>query len=160
MLFRAQLLQLNFDEAGFKKKLDERLKAGTRQAAREWLRATLERVPVYTGTARGTLLPLSRVLRVALPISPIASRPNRGPEVGAQQSDYEFLDGRNGVYGFSFLQGLEYYILNDANLVSFIPSTPWHSFDAGKEAYDEHIGEVIDSLPKITDFVRSSVIHG
>lgn len=50
--------RVDIDLIGYKKSLDKIMTVQIRQAAREWLRAVIPRVPVYTGTSRGSLQPL------------------------------------------------------------------------------------------------------
>jgi hypothetical protein len=155
MEFHGKFQKLDFNDAEYRKRFDERVKAGLRQAARLWLRAVIERVPVWTGTSRGTLLPLAQMLRVAIPIKPVAFRSGRGPAFGPAYSAYEFY-ASDGVYAFEFDQNLPYYILNDFNLVSFIPSTPWHSFDAGTAAFNAYVNnQLFKSLPKLKDYIKT-----
>lgn len=159
MKFHARLNKINFDVEAVKRSLDQSIQTGVRQAARAWLRAVLRQVPVYTGTARGTMIPLGSFLRVAIPIKPVAFVKGKGPSVGAAGSHYSFATGEGGRYGFSFEPGLEYYLLNEYNLVPNIPSTPWFSFDSGKIAYDAEIKKMIKKFPKLSTFVKFSQIR-
>ncbi len=66
--------KLTLDPGRYTKTLDKSMNVQLRQAARAWLRAVILKVPVWTGMSRGSLRPLGAFLRVAVPISPVASR--------------------------------------------------------------------------------------
>lgn len=134
----------------FRKDLDASLKREVRNAGAEWVRAVYNKVPVYTGTARGTLVPVGRVVDVTIPISPVAFKRGRGPTFGESQSSFNFYHAGN-VYGFRFDQNLWYYILNDLN-VTFIKSSPWQSMKAGEEAFNHYMSTVASKLPQLKDY--------
>jgi hypothetical protein len=143
----------------FKKTLDQKLKTEIRNGAREWLRATYQRVPVYTGTARGTLVPVGKLLRVAVPISPIAKRKGKGPSFGATQSAFDFTFTET-TYSFTFDQNLFYYKLNDLYPNKIIKSAPWYSFDAGAQAFQRYYRQSIkNKLPQLKDYVFVSEVR-
>src|SRR6185436_6344475 len=93
MIFRGRLSFPKFDANRYSEALEKEIEVQIRQAAREWLRAVIPRVPVWAGTSRGSLQPLGRFLRVAIPISinPTSrGREGVGPEVGAAESTFDF----------------------------------------------------------------------
>ncbi len=80
-----------FDAQKWTDNLRARVETEMRNAAREWLRAVVPRVPVWTGTSAGTLMPLSRFLRAAIPAPvPEVTRKGRGVGVGEASSHFEF----------------------------------------------------------------------
>ena len=156
MRFHGTLFQLNYDIVGYKKKLDEVLQREMRNAAREWLRAVYPLVPVWTGTARGTLQPLGRLLRVKVPVSPEVVRPGRGPAVGAAQSAFEFI-AEDGIYQFVFDTFVRHYIANEYTESSFNlrNPTPWHSLTAGENAFNDYLEARLDEkLPNVSEFLE------
>lgn len=171
MRFSGQFTYVDFDEKGYRKSYDEAMDTQMRQAARAWLRALLTArlpiirrghgdsigiPPVWTGTARGTLLPLGRFLKVAIPIRPIAKRTGKGPEVGAAMGKYFF--GKNkGRYYFRFSTQLAYFTANEfhqSNL-NLTHKTPWNGLKAGQVAFKAYVENVMPGkLPKIADSIR------
>lgn len=163
--FTGALLNLKFDVDTYRKTLDEALQTQLRQAARAWLRAVIPLVPVYTGMARGTLAPLGRFLKIAVPIDPVAIRQNKSPSLGAARSDFEFA-ASGGVYDFQWIQDVLHYTINEYNDMSGIlplkNPTPWHSIAAGNNAFDRYVREVLPGkLPKLGHFIHleTSTIH-
>lgn len=158
-VFTGNLVQLSFNKDKYIKTLDETLKRQIRNAAREWLRAVLPRVPVWTGTARGTLLPLSRMLNVRNQIKPIKKKRGFGPNVGSDFGEFAFLDGTNGEYGFAYEINLAYFQENEFSPAppkyKLTNPTPWHSFLAGDKAFHAYLDEILPKrLPKLNGFIE------
>lgn len=154
-MFRGQhkLVAVTLNMESFGKALDKTLEEGMKQAIRAWLRAILLRVPAWAGTARGTLLSLGSVLRVAVPITPVVfGLPGRGPSYGPLYSDYS-IESTPGRYSFTFNQRLPYWDLDDLNHVPNIPSSPWGAFPAAQIEFQHVIREKLRSkklLPQVT----------
>ena len=138
--------------------LDEQNK----MAAREWLKAVILRVPVFTGEARGSLLPLANFLNESIPIHPVAQKKGHSIASGAAQSSFEFTNGP--IFDFIFTEDVahykinEYYDVNPPIHLTHLPR-PWASFLVGKEAYKNYIERyLVANLPVIKDYliVRSS----
>ena len=161
------------DVTGFTKTTDGIMEIQMRQAAREWLRAVIVKVPVWTGMSRGSLKPLGAFLRVKVPISPVASRKGMGIAAGEKKSSFEFTK-ENGRYIFRFEENVAHYTVNEyynANVSSpevanpdkgKIGGTglnlknpgPYGSFKAGGKAWQRYIdANLADKLPKVADFV-------
>lgn len=141
-----------FDEKKFRQSVDRELQVQLRQAARAWLRAVIPSVPVYTGMARGTLQPLGRALRVAIPISPVAVRKGKNAAAGSAQSQFEFTSS-GGLYTFSWSNDVLHYNINEYNNMSgVIPlknPTPWRSLAKGKAAFDSYCANILPGkMPK------------
>lgn len=156
--FTGNLVQLNFNMVKFKKTLDETLKTQIRQAAREWLRAVIPKVPVWTGTARGTLSPLARILRVQNNISPVAFRRGWGPSVGEQFGTFSFEES-GGTYSFDYEINLRYFQDNEFQKAppkyKLRNPTPWHAFKAGDAAFKAYLNKILpQKLPNLTDFIE------
>jgi len=155
---RGELALLDFDMKKYSKTLNETIETQMRQAAREWLRAVIPKVPVWTGTARGTLAPLGRFLRVAVPINPVTTRENMGPDIGASKSSFQFLNDKN-LHSFVWDNDVLHYLINEYNDVSgyihLKHPVPWRSLDAGNQAFDAYINKNLpEKAPKIKDFVN------
>lgn len=157
--FNGQLQLLELDEAKFKKTLKEALQTQLRQAAREWLRAVIPAVPVYTGMARATLSPLGRLLRVSIPIHPVAVRNDKSPSLGESKSSFNF-DTSSNVFSFTWNNDVLHYLINEFNDVSkSIPlknPTPWNSIEKGNIAFHKYVEEVLPTkLPKMAEFIKA-----
>lgn len=158
--FVMELMDLKFDVKGFRKTVDAALQTQLRMAAREWLRAVIPRVPVYTGMSRGTLQPLGQFLRVAVPISPVASRPGYSIEGGAAASSFSFTK-EGAYYYFTWNNEVLQYQINEFHRVP-LPlrhPTPWRSLDAGRRAFDAYVKNTIPKrIPRVNDFIRADSI--
>jgi hypothetical protein len=162
---------MEFDPKTYKKSLDEAMETQMRQAARAWLRAMLSAdlpvirrgtgsskgiPPVWTGTARGTLIPIGRFLKVAIPISPKVKRPGRGPEVGASKGKFQFGKAYDRYY-FRFSTQLAWYTINEFNQSSLplTHKTPWGGFEIGQKAFQDYCNnEMVKRMPKIRDSIK------
>ena len=130
------------------KGIDREARLALRFAVRAWIRAMVTAIPVWEGTARGTIKPLGRFLNVAVPISPRAS-PHRtqhriqgiiyqlGPEAGALYQEFNDLDAQvYPRYVFEFTEKLPYVIWNSfGQPLSQVKSAPWHAFEKAEEAF-------------------------
>lgn len=155
--YKAKIRTIEFKSKEFSEALREAVAVQTRQATREWLRAVVQRVPVYTGMARGSFLPLSRFLRVAVPINPVAQRNYGNPESGAAMSSYRFY-WRRQTYTFTFNTEVPHYLINEINVGLGSPPlrhpTPWHSLDAGKIAFFNYLeSNLKEKVPRILDYI-------
>jgi len=148
---------VTIDTDRYTKTLDAMMKVQMRQAAREWLRAVIEKVPVWTGMSRGSLKPLGRFLRVAISIRPVAKRKGMGP--GAGEAFQSFSFGVQGTtYSFEFDEGVEHYLINEFHDVSHsIPLRtpgPYHSFEAGNQAFIRYVeNEMPKRFPRVEKFI-------
>lgn len=164
--FRGRLSFPKLDVTKYTEALEEAVETQIRQGAREWLRAVIPKVPVWTGTAKGSLQPLGRFLKVAIPISPVARRQGRGPAAGASQGSFKFQRvGRRFI--FSAETTVDHFIQNNFYEAPSPPfhlkePTPWKAFEAGDEAFIRYIkANLVKRVPKLKDFIRykTLVIH-
>ena len=103
---------IKFDKASFSKTFEAKAQVLVRNAAREWLRAVLTKVPIWTGMSRGSIVlakgkvggvGLARYLNMAIPTPHPNSRPKwyypnpgskyrlpKTPETGGQRGEYAF----------------------------------------------------------------------
>jgi hypothetical protein len=168
--FEAEVIRL--DHKAFSKTAIETLDTQMRNAAREFLRAAIPRVPIDTGMAVGSFLNIGRFLRIAVPIGPgpySRKHPNwktpqtythtdgtkmpKTPESGANLStDPAQAFRREGEkVSFDFRSDVYHYMLNDIGL----KYGPWHSFSAGRAAFEEYTREILPGkLPKVYEFIR------
>jgi hypothetical protein len=162
IFFNAKMVKPVLNGKKFGKTLDGYLQVQLRQAAREWLRAVIPRVPVYTGTARASLKPLGRFLRVAVPIRPVASRPGMGQFAGESQGIFEFKNERF-VYTFTIGTGVRHYVTNEfydvrPKIHLQHEPIPWQSHAAGQAAFLRYVNSTIPKrMPSIKDFLEIKV---
>lgn len=154
---------LELDAKRYNKTLDRILGQMIRESARRWLRAVLKSVPsrggfpVITGAAKSTLQPLGRALRVSVPVTPVGSWDRR--QLGLRSQKYTIIDDRNNngtfQYEFHWSTHLLHYVINETNAISFIPSSPWYSIEAGEAAFLEYVNEVFERrLPNVADYIK------
>lgn len=124
-------------------------------AAREWVRAAIDIIPVWSGASRATLQALASAVNVPVPISPKASAPNR---IGLGR-----LYSRGGIekdgrasYNFYYETSLRYLIANETQRVKprtyglfsrLIEPTPYKFREAGDKAAQAYIDKRLQELP-------------
>lgn len=138
------------------------LEEQVKNAAREFLRTVITKVPIYSGEARGTLQPLGRFLRVPVPTTgvPAALRKSPGHDAasGALQSSFEF-DLKDGFKPrFKFDVTLAHFITNEYH--TGLPEqkylkwpTPWGAIAAGRASFKRYLDLTLKrSVPHVKDF--------
>jgi hypothetical protein len=144
---------------GYTKTVKEYLRVQIRQAAREFVREAVVRVPVDTGQARGTFLPLGRFLNVSVPIPGANAKFNKSEDTGAEPQNqllFRFTSTKTGE-SFEIDPQLFYFWFNDFFAHSYpnaqLP-TPWGSLEAGWEAFMEYMRVVAPQrFPRIEKFI-------
>lgn len=158
--FIMELFDLRFDDKGYRKSVDAAIQTQMRMAAREWLRAVIPHIPVYTGMSRGSLQPLGRFLKVTVPIRPVATRPGYSIEAGRDQSSFSFTK-EGGSYYFTWTSEVLQYQINEFHKVP-LPlrhPTPWRSLIAGQKAFDLYARNIIPKrIPRVNDFIKATSI--
>ena len=134
-----------------------------RQAIRAWLRTIITTTqgvldsdfPVKTGTAKATLKPIGRLLRVAVPISPKIKAKGRGPGVGEAAASWDIVD-TGLILTFDWTPGILWYYINEVRTKSKWHQ-PWNSMRRGGEAFTEWIDrELKRRMPNILDYLAFS----
>ena len=151
---------LKVETLKYNKSLDKAMQTQIRQAARAWLRAVILKVPVWTGTSRGTLKPLGAFLKVAVPINPVVTRPDMGPSVGAGQSEFSFLR-KDNTWIFEFDLELVHYVINEyydvSNYIHLRTPGPYDSLQAGQAAFQAYIEDnLLERTPNLDTFITSN----
>lgn len=163
MKFRGRFSVPKLDAKKFSEALVTECQTQQKQAAREWLRAVIPKVPVWAGTSRGSLRPLGRFLRVAVPITPVARdtdlRNQNGIAYGASKSSFKF-NRRGQRFIFSIDINVKHFIENNFHERPNPPyrlkePTPWHALEAGQAAYEAYIRNVLPKrIPRIKNFIK------
>lgn len=157
--------EFEFKRQEFSKTFTEALKLEIRNAAREFVKTALEKIPIRTGFARGGLLNLEAAIGISASSHPTAfikafnkrarSLKFAGPRA---QEYYKSAGGRqvlktpqnaraystpmnkiftviNNVYYFNYNITISYFTLNDFFAHSRVPSAPWKSFTLGRISF-------------------------
>jgi len=165
IIARGRLSYPQFKVGLFNKALRSMAETQVRNAAREWLRAVIPLVPVFTGTARGSLQPLGRFLRVAVPIAPVATRPGKGPDVGASQTRPYYFHRERDRHYFRFNTQVFHFIRNEFYHAPNPPfrlthPTPWNAIPVGNAAFDAYLRTTIPQrIPKIRDYFKFKTVR-
>jgi hypothetical protein len=151
--FKSGLKGIRVNTKGYTKALDAQMKLQMHEAARAWLVGTASQVPVWSGMAKGSLLPLARFLKVNFPINPITtSRIDAGASLG-----WFYFNTANFEYTFSFTTEVPNYLINEFNanaLPSLRHPTPWLSMQAGADAWNNYMDtNLFNKVPQITRYV-------
>ena len=102
-------------------------------------------VPVWSGMARSSWVPVTKKLGGMVPIVPkVPSNKKRSPALGRKASKYSFQHGVN-VSSFKWAANIYHYLENEYSQ-SVSPSSPWYSIRAGIEAADEESHAALDLL--------------
>lgn len=157
--------KLLFDQKRFSRTLRDTLQAQLRNAAREFVRAAIVRIPIDTGEARGTFLPIGRFLHISVPISgaePTVKKSEFTGESPEKRLIFQFSSNQYGEY-FEIDWQLFHFWFNDFFQHSYINGqepTPWGSIEAGKDAFLLYMkNEAPKRLPKIKDFILTSMLE-
>lgn len=170
--FKIGLVKLKFDREGMSKATHAALQTIMRGGAREWLRATFIHVPVWTGMARGSLKfaqgyggVLSRVLNVAIPITPHARARKtwrKSPEAGGNLSQFAFVH-TDKINRFRFKTDTfhywhnEFFARTDPGASGQQIIAPWHSFEYGKAAFRRYLKtQGLKKIPRLAKYLTSN----
>jgi len=156
--------KLGIDTGRFTQTLDTNMKEQIRQAAREWLRAVILLVPVWTGTSKASLQPLGAYLKVAVPVSPVVNRKGFGLSQGRANQEFSFSREGN-IWSFEFKEEVAHYLVNEYFNVNasgkFHLKTPgpYRSFAAGEKAFTKYIDTyLLQRVPNLKDFILEEEI--
>lgn len=167
-IFRTPFL----DPKRFTSKIEGDLNKEMKNAIEAWLKAVLIKVPVYTGTSKGTFAPVGRVIGKAVkaisPVNKAASSKkffkyrgrkfplgfNAGRDYGSASLTREVL-GKIITFTFTFANTLPYTVWNEQfpgpDWFSFRTEPPWNALIAGKEAFVNHVKKEMFHLASTLD---------
>lgn len=151
--------KLEFNKNEWTERTKKQLETQMRQGLREMLRVVIQEVPVYTGMARGSLMPVGKFLRIAIPISPdpIAQykHPGKNPDAGAALTSFEFVT-RGISPQFTLDIGTLHYQLNEfrRSKLKLRHPTPWNSFKKGRRAYVRYLkNNLLRRVTRLTRYI-------
>ena len=156
--FKMNAPTFKFDEKKFTDAFKKRAEVQVRQGMRAFLRAILEKnlPPELTGEARGSLIPLGRFLRVAVPARPRKGQKNRVAR-GTAQGIKPIVKSTKTGFSIRFGTRVEHYVRHDAKggTGNFQTPRPWNSFKIGTEAFNNYILANLDKFkPALKEFVK------
>lgn len=144
MRFKGTFIGANLDVGSYIALLDNYFREQLEEGAKRWVEATTGRVPLWSGMARASLLKISELANGVIVLSPLKGK-SRVPEgVGLGRAQ---LTAKFPVYRFEVATQVPHYVIQETTNVRSktgrgSPSAPWHSFEAGTEAFVEYIRSV------------------
>ncbi len=160
--------KIQLDTIKWTKTMRKVMERRNREAIRAFIRATVAKVPVYTGMARSSIKyasgpfgPLAAWLNVSVPIDPVEQRSRRekfysqGKSIqsGSQLGQYTVEMGPK-KYNFSFNSDVPHYFTNEYIDVGISHTAPWQSFADGYRAYQNEFREgVVKNFPGLRPYV-------
>lgn len=162
---KGHMSMVTIDMNKFSKGLFDRCVVQNRQAVRDWLKTALLNIPGYTGTARGTFIPVGRLVgrsvkkfRAGDPLgNPERAKKKKfiryggqtyyaGFRSGAQYAQASLTTSRTGmkiINTFRFTNMLPYVARNEASGAPpgfIMPSNPpWKALDKAAKAWKKYI---------------------
>ena len=133
--------KINFDKKQVTKHSEDAIDAAVRDATREFYRAAFTSVPVRTGMARGSLIPLGRFIRNV----PTTISPTQDPVVPyaprawypAGKSLQAGISAGAGAYRFN-KQGLKFTFEYNIKVLHWLTNDTarqWNALENGREAF-------------------------
>lgn len=166
---------VEFDTPRYTKTVLKNMGAKFRMCIREWLKTILIETPSVTGsgfpsqtgTLLGSMQPLGRILRVAVPapritrdVSNWADAANRGPGAGAALVQFEILD-KGPFYKFTWTTQVLHHFLNDTFRTRKISTTPWKAVDKANKVFEKCLQrEMPKAFPPLDKFITFKEIKG
>lgn len=160
---------IEFDDKKYSETVKKRIGATFRQAIRMWLRYILTHTPSVdgpgfpsqTGTILGSIQPLGRILRVAVPnpvikrdFSKWADASQRGPSAGARAVKFT-IDDTGPEYRFEWSTQVLHHYLNEFFKVRTVSTTPWKVIDKANLVFEDYLKEnVPKTLPSLEDAMK------
>jgi hypothetical protein len=164
---RAEFPRLNYP--GFKGNIGQLGRKHLRLATREWVRAVVKKVPVYSGTARGTLSPLGRYVNAAVPRGKVVGPTGGTKVIQGKTYNLGFDGGKTHGQNFelsqdatplktswtlTFHHDLVYFIWdNYGKPLNTLKKAPWDALKSGDLAFREHVKQKF--VPEIAPLIGS-----
>jgi hypothetical protein len=151
----------------FNKKMDTAIMNELKEAARAFAVAAFAEVPIWTGQAAGTFIPLFRFLRLPAPnITPKdklgRNRIAEGRVKGGIPAEM-FHSTPGGFKSFTFPITLDYYAWQDVESTPFMhppgynlrKALPWGTLKVGEEAFHTDMSFRFGrNMPRLEDFLH------
>ena len=157
----ARVVKMKFNERSWTKKFTAEMLKLVKDAAREYLKLLIERVPVYTGMSQGSLKPLSRFLNHSFSISPKHFRRDRTPALGERQQDFK-LEAQHGgkTFRFRWNTHVAWFIANNYHAHPNVPSAPWGVLEDAEDVFYQYLKDNWkDRMPRLKSFMIGETKH-
>jgi hypothetical protein len=166
-----QIAYPKIDLKKFSKTLKQKLEREQNESVKAWFVAVISKIPVYTGTAKGTFKPLGRYLNEKVDISPVNTTKKYfeyggikyplGFKLAGKYTTYKFTQKNilGGMeYRFLFINMLPYFVWNDMQpgptWFPFKIPPPYKALDAGEKAWRDYVLNILPKkLPKYANHV-------
>jgi hypothetical protein len=151
--FKIGIRRLEFDKHGYHQSRKAVIEEVLKEAAREFLKAAIPLIPVWTGQARGAFRPLARAVGAEPPeISYKKGRrpkPSKNPETGETYAEGpDITIEKKGSVSFKYKINLRYVGENELK---------WKAIATGRNAFHKYIKENLRKrLPKIRDWLTDN----
>lgn len=181
---RGQVPVVNFKQ--YLRKVQKAVQEEHTKATKAWLIAVLQKIPTYTGTARGTYAPLGRIVghSVSVGLRRGKTDPNKkkyfiypkggrrwplGFAAGANYSEEKITFRQQGldVYRarFEFDQMLPYVLWNEVrsppSFMKLPSNPPWRAHEAGEKAFIRYVNRTMaPRIAKIDPITGTRTISG
>lgn len=135
--------------------VDSFVKETIEMAARAWVQAAVEKIPVWSGASRATLQALASAVNESVSIDPVSTAPNR-IALGRLYSRGGIERTGRAQYNFYYETSLRYLIANETKRVRprtnglrgrLIRPTPYNFREAGEKAANAVIEARMKDLP-------------
>lgn len=159
--------RINF--SAYQKALQQVLGDAIAHAAFEWLGATVDLIPVWSGASRSTFQPLASAVGFNLSVSPVSDAPDHTTLGLSNATGKLVTDAAKGSFTFEYGTTLRHLIFNEFNTATklndphifaqLLNPGPYHFQEAGAKAFDQFATTVrlpnpFDSLTVTTLAVR------
>jgi hypothetical protein len=146
MQFKGTLKAPRVDFVAYRRRLQEVLGEAIARAAFEWLGATTDAIPTWSGASLATFSHLASAVGLTLSIAPVArvNRINLGLSNGSGSLT---TDAEKGIFKFEYSTTLQYLIFNEFNNANIIRPPelfhklhrpgPYHFQEKGLAAFDK-----------------------
>lgn len=176
--FNFKLNKIQVNRGAFSKTLNHNLEVLCHNAARQFLKGVVPLVPVWSGMAKASLMPLASVLHVALSVSPRAeyatmsatgkmhkrTPPDRTSEgMASSNSDFFYIDEQAHKFEFRWKSSVYHFNVNDQidprpfGIRLTHQPIPWHAVEAGRRLANLELKYRSKGIiPNLADFVYTT----
>ena len=160
---------MKVDVKRFSAKLESQMTQLMTDGAKIFVQKTASKVPVWSGMAAASLLPLAEVLGIHIKITPVDNAPNRialGRSLSLGASFYNYFKGSLDYrYTFEFKSLVKHFAILDNpdnepfdNILKYFKlktPPPWEAIEYGIEAYRSFVKKNIkDYAPKVLESIQ------
>lgn len=171
-----KIARLKFNAKRYNAAVLKQLSIEQKRAVTAWVKAVAHSIPVYTGTALGTIAPVGKTVGyILVPLGRNTTKKffyykgkkyplgfGMGKTYQEHSLDMELV-GNKATYIFRFSEKLPYVVWNTMYpapvSINLTHSTPWHALQKGIAAYVQYAKtEIPKNLPKHFKFLHVKVV--